>query len=115
MNCVRCGRETTVLSTRQDEFMLRRRRECCHCKHRFSSLEVDDGLLKTVKKYMAPHRAALAKRVALVQRNEKIITMLMAGEKHAVVAQQFGLSDNMVSTIARRNNVPSLRRLRSSR
>ena len=94
------------------DFMLRRRRECTRCGNRFSTYEVDDGLLKTIKKHWAPHNTAVAKRVALTQRNEKIIAMLKEGYKHAVVAAEFGLSDNMISTIARRNSVPSFRKWR---
>jgi FixJ family two-component response regulator len=74
---------------------------------------MDDGCLKTIKKHMAPHMKAVAKRVALTQRNEKIIERLKTGEKHATIAIDFGLSDNMVSTIAMRNNISTKRTKRN--
>ena len=109
MNCVRCGRDTIVRDTRMVDAMLRRRRECAHCKHRFSTYEMDDGYVKTIKKHMAPHMRAVAKRVALTQRNEKIIERLKQGDKHSAVAAEFGLCDSMISTIARRNGLTSIR------
>ena len=109
MKCPRCGRDTTVQETRFVEQMLRRRRHCSHCDHRFSTYEIDDGLLKTIKRHWAPHRKAVTKRIALTQRNEKIVARLLSGDKHAVVADEFGLSDNMISTIARRAGIPAYR------
>lgn len=109
MKCVRCGRDTAVLDTRMVDHMLKRRRECGHCGHRFSTYEIDDGCVKTIRKYMKPHAQAIAKRVALTRRNEKIIKMLEQGHKHAVVAAEFGLSDNMISTIARNNKIVAYR------
>ena len=112
MTCTRCGRLTEVRATRTTDGMIRRRRECTHCGHRFSTFEIDDGLLKTIQKHMAPHREAIAKRVALTRRNEEIVARLNAGEKHSVVAAEFGLSDNMISTIARRAGIPAYRNQR---
>lgn len=103
-----------VVESRIVDNMMRRRRECQFCGHRFSTYEVDDGLLKTIKKHWAPHQAAIAKRVALTRRNEKIIARLKAGDKHAVIAEEFGLSDNMVSTIASRNGISSQRSRKSN-
>ncbi len=113
MNCVKCGRDTIVRESRMVDHMLRRRRECTHCKHRFSTYEIDDGMTKTVKKYILPHSKTVAKRIALTRRNEKIIERLKAGEKHATIAIDFGLSDNMVSTIAMRNNISTKRTKRN--
>ncbi len=115
MNCVKCGRDTTVLDTRMIESFLRRRRECAHCKHRFSTYEIDDGMTKTIKKYLFPHSDTITKRVALTRRNEKIIDMLKQGYKHAVVAAEFGLSDNMISTIATRSGVASFKKTRKKK
>lgn len=116
MICVQCGHDTAVLSTRpeQDGMVLRRRRGCGNCGHKFSTYEVDDGLVKTIKKYLTPHVNALRKRQELHARNEQILALLQAGEKHAVVASQFGLSDNMISTIARRAGMPAYRRMRQA-
>ncbi len=112
MNCIKCGRDTTVLDTRMIETFLRRRRQCLHCKHRFSTYEIDDGMTKTIKKYLFPHSDTIAKRVALTRRNEKIVALLKQGVKHAVVAAEFGLSDNMISTIANRAGVKSYRKVK---
>lgn len=109
MNCVRCGRDTNVLDTRMVDFMLRRRRQCSHCGHRFSTYEVDDGYVKTIKKHFIPHQKAISKRVALTQRNERIIERLKQGFKHSAVAAEFGLCDSMISTIARKNKITSYR------
>jgi transcriptional regulator NrdR family protein len=97
------------MESRVVDAMLRRRRLCNHCGHRFSTYEMDDGMVKTIKKHMLPHMRAVAKRVALTQRNEKIIEMLKEGVKHSAIAVEFGLSDNMISTIARRNGMSSYR------
>jgi transcriptional regulator NrdR family protein len=117
MKCVRCGQFSKVLETRTDQagMVLRRRRECDHCGHKFSSYEIDDGLAETLKKYLGPHLKAVRKKQELFQRNEKILAKLRAGDKHAVVAAEFGLSDNMVSTIARRAGVPAYARQRGLR
>ena len=93
------------------DFMLRRRRQCSHCGNRFTTFEVDDGYIKTIKKHFIPHQRAIAKRVALTQRNEKIIEQLKAGVKHAALAVEFNLAPNMISTIARRAGLPSFRKL----
>jgi transcriptional regulator NrdR family protein len=116
MKCSRCGHETAVLSTRTEHvgLVLKRRRGCGYCGHKFSTYEVDDGLVETIKKYLLPHVKALRKRHELHARNEQILALLEAGEKHAVVASQFGLSDNMISTIARRAGVPAYRRTRKA-
>ncbi len=110
MNCVKCGRDTQVRESRMVDAMLRRRRECTHCGHRFSTYEMDDGLVKTIKKHMRPHMRAVAKRVELTRRNEKIIARLKEGVKHSAVAVEFGLCDSMISTIARRHGLPSFRK-----
>jgi transcriptional regulator NrdR family protein len=89
--------------------MLRRRRECTCCGHRFSTYEMDDGLVKTIKKHMQPHMRAVARRVELTQRNEKIIARLKEGVKHSAIAVEFGLCDSMISTIGRKAGVTSFR------
>ena len=114
MNCVRCGYETSVLATREEQggLVVKRRRGCGYCGHKFNTYEIDDGLVDTLKKYLTPHLKAVRKKHELFARNEQILAMLRAGDKHAVVAAQFGLSDNMVSTIARRAGVPAYARQR---
>ena len=111
MRCPKCGMVTEVRETRghHDGVVNKRRRECTHCSHKFSTYEIDDGLEKTLKKYLAAHIKAVQKQQALTLRNEKIAAKLRAGEKHMIVAAEFGLSDNMISTIARRMGIPAYR------
>ena len=114
MRCPQCGHTTRVLETRAefDGMVNRRRRECVQCKHRFGSLEIDDALANTMRAYLAPHVKAVRKQHALAQRNEQIAARLRAGEKHAALASEFGLADNMISTIARRMGIPAYARQR---
>lgn len=117
MKCTKCGHgDTTVLETRklQGGQVTRRHRACGQCGHAFSTYEVDGTIWNTVKKYALgdDHTKALRKKHNLHARNEQILNMLKLGEKHSVVASEFGLSDNMISTIARRAGVPSYARQR---
>lgn len=114
MMCVTCGRITKVLEARlQDNHIITRRTRQCEVGHKFKTYEVDDALWGTLEKYiLGPHLKAVQKQQALTLRNEKVIAMLKAGEKHAVVANEFKLSENMVSTIARRNGIPSYAKIR---
>ena len=44
MNCIKCGRETQVLTTYQNaNGTTRRRRECNHCELRFTTREFPEG------------------------------------------------------------------------
>lgn len=112
MKCTQCGHdETQVLETRkiQNGQTTRRLRACGQCGHTFNTYEIDDALLKTLKKYALTEERIQKqeKRSRLYARNQQILAMLTAGEKHSVIASQFGLSDNMISTIARKAGVPS--------
>lgn len=117
MRCVRCGRLTEVRETRtQDSGVVnRRRRECTECGHKFNTYEIDDALEKTLKKYLKPHVKSVAKAQVLNRRNERIIDRLKAGDKHSVVANEFGLSDSSVSTIARNAGVLSFKLKRAGK
>jgi hypothetical protein len=90
---------------------------CEACNNKFSTYEVDDGMLRTLIKYMESHADAVLKRRVLTRRNEKIIEMLEDGQKHLVVALEFGLAPNSVSTIARNAGIPAyqIRRLNDER
>lgn len=113
MNCPKCGADTgRVRETRElaQGYVLRRARTCKN-GHKFATYEVDDSIAKTILKHAAgPQRIEKFKKSAQrYERDQRIIARLESGEKHAVVAAEFGLSDNMVSTIARRSGVQSLR------
>jgi len=112
--CPKCGHTTEVKESRAqyEGVVNKRRRWCKHCDHKFSTYEIDDGLEKTLKKYLDAHIKAVHKQQALGRRNEKIVARLRAGEKHMTIAADFGLSDNMVSTIARRAGIPAYQKTR---
>jgi transcriptional regulator NrdR family protein len=109
MICIQCGCKTTVLETRHKygSLVLRRRRGCGQCGYKFFTYELDDGLAKTLTKHLLPHIKSIRKKQKLHARNEQIINMMNKNEKHTVIADMFGLSENMVSTIARRAGIPA--------
>ena len=40
MNCIKCNGSTSVVDSRpQETFAVKRRRKCCKCGHRFSTIE----------------------------------------------------------------------------
>lgn len=116
MNCPVCGGSTQVLDTRSihDGIINRRRRECVRCEHKFSTLEVDGELQATVLKYAMPHIKAVKKRRELTRRNEQIEVMLRQGIKHSAIGVEFGLSHNMVSTIARQLGIRKRKKCKNS-
>jgi transcriptional regulator NrdR family protein len=97
-----------------DGHVIRRRHGCGNCGASFSTYEVDDRIWKTVKKYAVneARTRGFTRRQQIHHRNQQILELLKRGEKHSVVASQFGLSDNMISTIARNAGVPSYARQR---
>lgn len=105
MRCTRCGADTVVKYTKAagEGFVVERRRWCFN-GHRFSTFEVDDSMAETLRKFaLRPGRiGGLVARAARWSRDASIAARAQAGEKHASIASDFGLSDNMVSTIARR-------------
>lgn len=117
MKCTTCGHDqTVVLETRKlsGGQVVRRRHGCGNCGNAFNTYEVDDRIWNTVKKYALneARTRGFERRQALFHRNEQILELLKRGEKHSVVASMFGLSDNMISTIARNAGVPSYARQR---
>ena len=111
MKCIKCGGDTTVSETRNlhADVVTRRTRKCTVCDHKFSTYETDEGIWKSIRKLIPAHADAVEKKKILFARNQRIATLLRQGEKHAAVAHQFGLSDNMVSTIAAEMGIPSRR------
>lgn len=111
MKCVKCGGEASVSETRalHADTVTRRTRNCVVCGHKFSTYEVDEGIWKSVRKAVQTHVDAVEKKKTLFARNQHIAALLRQGEKHAVIASQFGLSDGMISTIAAEMGIPSRR------
>ena len=104
MKCPTCAAPSSVAETRMsaEGYVLKRTRLCFN-GHRFPTFEVDGALKATVYSFATRRErlAALRARATRWARNEKIKALAAAGEKHEVLALQFGLSPNMVSTIAR--------------
>lgn len=112
MKCPMCGDGTSVIETRRHDeygYIYRRRRECVSCKNRFNTFEILDGIKQTLEKYLMGNARAVRKRCLTKERNEKIVRMLNEGEKVAVVANHFGITDNLVCKIAIRNNIAPYR------
>jgi transcriptional regulator NrdR family protein len=109
VKCVQCDGVAEATLTRKHSVYTRRRRQCLKCGMKFDTYEVYWTLWGWVSRFMAAHAAAIEKRRERWLRNERIVERLRAGEKHVVVAAEFGLSDSMVSTVARRMGVPSRR------
>ena len=91
------------------DVVVRRARECKVCGHKYNTYEVDEGIWKSIRKLLPPHADAVERKKILYSRNLRIAALLKQGEKHAVVAQQFDLSDSMISTIAAEMGIPSRR------
>lgn len=111
MKCPKCNGTTTVSETRElySDVVNRRKRHCMTCGYKYNTYEIGDAIWKTIQKYIPAHAHAVEKQRILRQRNEAIRQRLLTGEKHASIAMDYGLSDNMVSTIAKRLGVPSRR------
>ncbi len=106
MKCPLCGAMTSVSETRQvaQGYVLYRRRVCDN-SHRFGTHEVDDSLARTVARFaMRVDRiAAMVESALRWNRNASIAQRAAQGEKHAAIAADHNLSDNMISTIVRRH------------
>lgn len=111
MKCIKCGGEASVSETRplHADTVTRRTRQCTVCKHKFVTYEIDEGIWKSVRKFVPAHADAIENKKIRFVRNQHIAKLLRAGEKHSVVANQFGLSDSMISTIAAEMEIPSRR------
>jgi len=79
------------------------------CNHKFATYEVDEGIWKSVRKVIPAHADAIERKKILFARNHRIAALLNQGEKHSVIANQFGLCDSMISTIAAEMGIPSRR------
>jgi hypothetical protein len=91
------------------DVVTRRARKCNACGHKYSTYEVDEGIWKSIRKLLPAHADAVERKKILYSRNQRIAALLKQGEKHALVAQYFGLSDSMISTIAAEMGIPSRR------
>lgn len=108
MKCPECATETSVLETRETAsgYIMTRTRICFN-GHRFKTFEVDGSLADTIAKYAArPSRiAGFSRRASLFQRNQSILAKLRSGEKHAVLAEEYGVAHNTITTIANKAGI----------
>ena len=44
MTCPQCGAETHIINSRKTCDSVRRRRECCECGYRFTTIEIEQDL-----------------------------------------------------------------------
>lgn len=111
MKCPKCNHTTTVSETRElySDVVNRRKRHCTHCGYKYNTYEIGDSLWRTIQKHIPAHVHGVEKQRIRRQRNEMIRQRLLAGEKHASIAMDFKLSDNMVSHLAKQMGVPSRR------
>lgn len=108
MKCPTCGANTVVVETSEQAFgYIQHRVRACSNKHRFETSEVDASLANYLVKYAArPERIkALQAAAAMFGRNAKILARVRAGEKHESIGLAFGLSNNMITTIANRAGI----------
>lgn len=59
--CVKCGNDSTVIDSRQNDKAIRRRRKCTFCAFRWTTLEVPEGalLIEASTKRMAQFKVEL--------------------------------------------------------
>lgn len=108
MKCAECGCDTTVLETRaeHDGIVMRRRRQCYTCGHRFSTFEINERLFETIKKYLGPHAVGVKNKWALTKRDAEIVRRILDGEKRYMLAEEYGLRPNSISSISRKAGIP---------
>ena len=104
MKCPECGSCTSVAETRAmaGGYVAKRTRLCAN-GHRYITFEVDGGLEGTVVA-MATRRERVAQlqgRARRWARNVEIRAASSRGVKHEVLALQYHLAPNMISTIVR--------------
>lgn len=105
MRCRECGLPMRTRETREtaEGFVVTRYRVCPE-GHTYTTYEIDSDLKRTLAKHAQrkDRVAGLQRRVDLYWRNKRIVEMAQAGEKHMIIAAQFGLADNTVSTVVKR-------------
>lgn len=98
MICPKCGeKRTRVLDTRTLEGAIRRRRQCFN-DHVFYTSEVIEWVAKVTRKALRAHAAA-QKRLALWQRDRRIVRMVAAGTPKAEVAKLFSIAPTTVTHV----------------
>ncbi len=109
MKCLHCGGEAGVLETRSKSggVVICRRRQCKGCNLRFSTFEINERLYSTIRKHMGPHAVGVRNKWALKERNTEIVRRVLAGEKRYLLAKEYGLSGESVSTITVKGGIPS--------
>jgi hypothetical protein len=102
LNCPKCDAWSRVLSTREkDEGHRRERRHECANGHRFVTQEVHSAVWCSAKARQGEYRRTVGTRAALARRNREIQARLAAGEVGRRIAESLGVSESLVSLVAR--------------
>lgn len=102
MKCPRCAAWSRVLDTREQHegYTTKRRHECAN-GHRFISMQVLGPVYGSAKQRNATFITTAKRRAELEARNRKIRAELAAGVPGMVIAMQWGVSESLVSLVAR--------------
>lgn len=105
MRCPFCGSaESQVLATRKigkTKNVIRRNRECEN-GHRFETFEVSRVHYRSTLSECTLNSESADRKAQLWHRNQDIIQRVEAGEKHASIAQRYGLADNTIFSVLRK-------------
>lgn len=107
MKCPNCySSDTRVQSTREGQFgLIRRRRECFDCHHRFNGYEMSEKALRSVRAILAERYAAQTSERILQQRRKELairaLTPMLQANPAATrsqcverISEQFRVSPN---------------------
>ena len=111
MRCAACGSsQSRVLSTRMQDGVLVRRRECDQ-GHRFSTAEIP---LKTAKatRRLARANAQIDRNRERYLRNLKIVRMAEEGKLYKVIAAEFSVNETTISYVLSKHAPHLLRKPR---
>ena len=98
MNCVECGRpRLRTLETRARPGGLRRRRECEHCGHTFTTVELPDTVLRSIGARVVERAVdallrGIKRRAAAREARALITQRLLEGWKPDAIAHEAGVS-----------------------
>lgn len=83
MQCPKCGGDTKVIDSRQTQWdIIRRRRQCLSCEHRFNTAEREEketeeipnyGITKTENRYIQSYRFPDGLKITIGKSNGEIM------------------------------------------
>lgn len=111
MKCPQCGRPSSMgLSIPRAEGYVMEHHRACRLGHSFHTYEVMGSLTRTIARHAEKSVTRMKLRAQLFERNEGIKDRLLARQKHEVIASEFGVSPEMVGTLAARWRIKSVGR-----